>query len=445
MPIGEVEPFSSRQGIGAMLVELLYRPLLRFSEDGQLKTDMAEKVWWEEQDKSFHVKLSPENAENVKFTLEHLQKLGIPEFKEGLKNLVSFDIKAPGELVFRLKEYDRIFPFMLSRIPILSKDPAQTTGDFVIESKKDDSIVLQRKVPSPTSVNRIVVRQIPSARRVLREFATGSVDITFLTDEGDSKVLSDLPQFAFGELESAFLYLVLINRENSSIRRMPWSEISKNLHRDRMISELGAKGLSPAYIPVRKVDRWGAGLMAPAGQPSEIEPFKVMSVPKAAIELSLLNTQAMDARIALLLKRHLEEMGIPISLNYLEPQNFGEKILKAKDFDLVLLPFAIRDALTSNYFVFHTAEGAGSVNLSGYSSPEVDKFLEAARYQYDDERAKEDFSKAIAEMLKDPPGIFLFWLKTPLLYRKSCTGFKFNTNEFFSSLKDVRCEPSAAN
>jgi MarR-like DNA-binding transcriptional regulator SgrR of sgrS sRNA len=268
----------------------------------------------------------------------------------------------------------------------------------------------------------------------------GNVDMSFLTDDKTGLTLQELPNLGFGELKSTFLYFALVNRSREDLGNFPWKQLSGRLNRDEMIRQLETTGLEAAVAPVHPEDPWFA-LDSVLGSN---EGSKAISA-KRRLSLYYLDLQPIVGRIALLLKRNVSEAGVELDVQQLPPEEFRKKILIEKDFDLVLLPYAIKDALSSNYFVFHSAEGAGSVNLSGYRNLEVDKYLEEARYESDNARAKASFSKAVSAMMEDPPGIFLFWLKTPILYRKSCTGFKFNTNEFFSSLKDVRCEPSAVN
>lgn len=442
VPIGDVKPFSSRQGIGANLVELLYRPLFRFSKGGVIEPDLVRSFEWKDDGKILRVVLDEGQVGNVQYTLDYVRKLPIPEFAEGFKNLKSIEKVSGTEIVFHLEKFDRIFPFLLSQVPILSANTNETTGDFAIESQQEDQVVLRRKVLSSGGVNRIIVKQISSPRRVIREFVAGNVDLSFLTDEAADEILSDIKDLGFGELESSFLYFVLVNRRKPDLDAMNWADIGSAINRGDMIEQLGMKGLEEATVPVKPGSPWAtqdAAVLQEKGRAA------IAAGGTRPLSLTFLNTQSTESRIALLMKRHLEEMGIAISLNQLAPQDFGKQILGAKDFDLVLLPYAMKDALSSNYLVFHSAQGEGGSNLTRYSNKEVDSRLEEARYAYDDATAKRAFSQAMEAMRKDPPGIFLFWLKSPILYRKSCSGFKFNSNEFFSSLKDVRCEPSAVN
>ena len=442
IPIGDVVPFSSRVGLGANLIDLLHQPLIHLSNQGGVVPGLAKKAGWEGDGTRLRVLLDEHLTEDVQYTFDYLKKLPIPEFTEGLKNLERLEKSGPGEIVFHLKRFDRVFPFILSQIPILSSDSKKTSGDFLIAAQKEGEVVLERKIPSASLVNRIVVRQIPSSRRIVRETVAGSVDMSFLTDDKTGLTLQDLPNLNFGELKSSFLYFALVNRNNPDLAKVPWKEITGRIDRDDMIRQLETTGLEAATAPVQREATWSVGIPSFPKSSSE---RPTIAPGQRRLALFYLDLQPIVGRIALLLKRHASEVGIEFDVKQLSPAEFQKRILVEKDFDLVLLPYAIKDPLSSNYFMFHSAEGNGIVNLSGYKNLEVDKHLEVARYEYDETKAKAAFQSAIAAMVEDPPGIFLFWLKTPILYRKSCTGFKFNTNEFFSSLKDVRCEPSAVN
>lgn len=448
IPIGSIAPFSSRAGLGANLIELLYRPLIHLSSgDGRILPELAKVANWEVGETRFKILVSEEVVPDVEYTFEYLKTLPVPEFKEGLKNLEKLErTQRPGELVFHLRRFDRMFPFLLSQIPILSSDSKKTTGDFIIASQKEDEVVLHRKTHSPNLVNQIIIRQIPSSRRIVRETVAGNVDMSFLTDDKTGLTLQELPNLGFGELKSTFLYFALINRNRRDLANIPWKQLSSRLNREEMIRQLETTGLEPAAVPIHPEDPWFVDRkISDSSSSSSSGPGAEVDGSKRRLSLYYLELQPIVGRIALLLKRNVAEAGVELDVRQLSPEEFGKKILMEKDFDLVLLPYAIKNSLSSNYFVFHSAEGPGSVNLAGYHNLEVDKHLEDARYESNNEKAKAAFGSAVSAMIEDPPGIFLFWLKTPILYRKSCTGFKFNTNEFFSSLKDVRCEPSAVN
>lgn len=443
IPIGEIKPFSSRLGIGASLIDLLYRPLFRLSGDGKFLPDLARKLEWDEPHSSFRVVLSEEKADDVLFTFKVAKESKSGDFSESLKNLQMVEKVNPKEVRFALAKFDRGFQTLLTQLPIISSLDQQPTGDFLISSQKPEEVELVRKNPSKDLTNKIIIKQIPSPRRAVRELVAGNVDIAFFPDEGDFKVLYDIQGIKVGELKSRMLYVVLQNFLNNK-KILPWKIINQRLDRISIANQLGESAHIPTFLPVLKDDPW---LLA--GEVDDNAPINGNLLQeffsKEVFQLTFLGRQSRQIRLSRILKRHFEDLGIRLKLNELSQEEFFKKVIVEKDFDLVLIPYTIKDTLMSNYLIFRSVEGDQSLNLSGYSNSKVDKYFEIARHTRPDDEAKIAFSKAMQALKEDPPGLFLFWLKTPIVYRQSCTGFKFSSNEFFSSLKDVRCEPSAAN
>ncbi|MFO1463801.1 MAG: ABC transporter substrate-binding protein [bacterium] len=404
--------------------------------------ELAEDIRWNENYTSLKVGLKNISAEDVLYTFETVNKLQIGDFSESLKSLKNIQVESPNIVVFNLDRFDRAFLNLLSQLPVISRTENRFTGEFTIESQGSEEVVLRRKMPSDRLVNRIVVKQMPSTRKSIRELVAGNVDITFLASEWDFKVLTDLQEIQVGELKSRMLYLVLQNFKNPGAAAVPWAAINRNIDRKAIIEKMGEEGFAEASLPIPKDDPvWGEALPTPSalGESSSAS----LGAGNLTATLSYLGRKSRDEHLALILKRYLEEMGIQIVLKERTWETFASE-LSEKRFDWILFPYNFKDTLMENWG-FHSPEGSQSSNLSNYSNPRFDRFLEEARYTREDAAAKAAFRNAMAELAEHPPGLFLFWLKTSIIYRKSCSGFKYNTNEFFSSLKDVRCEPSAAN
>lgn len=442
IPIGEVSPFSSRVGIGASLVELIYSPLLRLSEDGKFLPQLASEFKWDEGNSEIAIDLNADLASDVVYTFEKFKELKSEDILEAQRELAEIEIISPRKIKFKMRRFDRAFLVLLTQLPIVSRDPERSTGAFGIGAQSETEVILKRKQYSPTLVNSIVIRQMPSAKRALRELVAGNVDMLFLADEGEFGVLADLNEIAFGVLKSRMIYLLLENRHRIKSGEIPWKMIDAKLKRDELLDQLNERGLVGASNPVPKQDKWigelGAGLQ------TEAEPERSFGGGKK-LSLSFLGKQGKERKIARLIKRKFEEIGNQLELKEYDFQGFIGEIYKKRNFDLVLMPYSIKDTLVSNYLLFHTPSSQENFNISNYSNSEVDSFFEEARYSVDENKAKQALRSGVESLLQDPPGLFLFWLEIPIVYRKACSGFQLNSAELFSSLKDVRCEPSGQN
>lgn len=445
IPIGEIKPLSSRSGIGANIVELLYRPLFRIGPGGEIRPELVREIRWEDREKTrLKVVLEKVSAQDVKQTVDQVRKLSGGDLAEGLKNLDSVQVVSENEVIFLLKRFDRAFLILLSQIPMVAfSEENPETGQFSLMAKSEGEVVLTRRERSSDKVNQIKILAIPSTRRAIRELVAGNVDLIFFARRNEYDVLADIPEIKIVLMDTRLLYQLLENRGGNDSKSLVNWRLAKNAIDFSLISkEIGINGNSGVEIPVPPQDPWY--LISDNREKSEGGEGTVKHGQKAR-SISFLGEQGRDRLIARILKRNLESLGFTINLSDLKPAEFEVKIFRDRNFDLVLLPFNIKDTLISNYLVFHSPEGPQSLNFSGYSNGDVDKYLEEARYSPDEDMAKLAFRKAMESIRQDPPGLFLFWLKTPIVYRQSCTGFKFSSNEFFSSLKDVRCEPSAVN
>ncbi len=437
IPIGDINPFGLRVGIGANLADLIHRPIFKINAQGELVGELATKFTWENNGLLLRVILREDRAQDVKATFESVKKLRGGDLKEGVRHVKDIHVVGPNEVMFIFDKYDRAFSLIASQLPIVSD--SKSTGDFSLNALSESEVSFYRKQPSAYHVNRIIVKSIPSPRRAIRELVAGNVDFLFLAHQGDYNVLRDLPDVAIGEISTKMLYLVLENKVTSK-REIDWKYLNNTIDKKSIIQELGQGGLEIAYLP----DSPESAKNKPVILEDNPE-ANVRSSNKPPRVLSFLGKQAVDRKLARILKRKFESVGFPIELKVLSPQEFEKEVIVARSFDLLLLPFNIKDPLVSNYLIFHSSGKEQGLNWSGYSNSAVDINLDAARYSFDAKNAQISFEKAMQAMADDPPGLFLFWLKIPIVYRQSCTGFKFSSNEFFSSLKDVRCEPSAAN
>ncbi len=443
IPIGDLDPSSSSAGIGSNLMELVHPVIFRLSETGGIVPDFAKEIFWDSTKGKLRVVLNSDHADELIKAIKRIQALTGGHFQEGMRHLSSIEKKSSKEVIFHLEKPDRAFLFLFSILPIEAGSPKDSNiGPFELESNLPQELVLRRKVHSPDKVNRIRIKVIPSPRRAIRELVAGNIDLLIFASHGDYQVLDDLTELQVAELSTRMLYQVVQNRSSSKNHDdANLGKLNKIIDRDSLIKSLNPKEFTAAYHTIPPGDPLYKLKLNTASSDVSGE----RSIEQLNKTLSFLGFQSKDRSVARLLKRRMEELNIQLELRSMTPQEFESEIYLKKNFDWVLLPINIKDSLVTNYLAYHSPEGANSLNFSGYRNPDFDQLIEKARYAKDDFQAKTAFGQAIEKLVEQPPGLFLFWVKTPIVYRKSCSGFKLNAAEFFSSLKDVRCEPYAQN
>ncbi len=404
--------------------------------------DFADSVVWEPSRNELLISLKFPNAEDVKNTVEEGRKITGHHFLEGLKSLQDIKVMTPKKVVFKLKKYDRAFIHFLSVLPIIPNTGNSNFGAFRILDNKEDLVVLKRISPEKDKIEKIKILTVPSPRKAIRQLVAGKVDMVLLANPGDLAILRDFKEISMTEVGGQFIYLVLENQKEKALKNeIEWSlinaKILEKINHDKKFN----KFKNPTENPNSPLWSQIEGRLKPLSGDQK----KISSSSISRRQLSFLGFHYGDRWLARMVKRHLEEWGIQIDLEPLTPKEFENKIFSSGRFDLVLIPVHIKDPILDLFFLLHTPEGTQSLNFGGYSNREFDRAIEAARYENDPQNAKKFFEKALDELIKKPPGLFLWGSNPPLVYRSDCHGFSSDPSQFFRSLQDVQCVASDSN
>jgi peptide/nickel transport system substrate-binding protein len=89
-----------------------------------------------------------------------------------------------------------------------------------------------------------------------------------------------------------------------------------------------------------------------------------------------------------------------------------------------------------SYKYWHSSQIKDGFNVSSYHNEKVDRLLEEGRTEFDQEKRKEIYFKYQEEMLKDPPGIFLFWTNYLVGVQKRFKGVKISPVGPFANIQE---------
>lgn len=123
-----------------------------------------------------------------------------------------------------------------------------------------------------------------------------------------------------------------------------------------------------------------------------------------------LSTPLLDENILLanLIAQQLEDIGIRVELEFLTLAQMQDKVLKNKDFEILLNTQIIGSDPDISSF-WHSSQINGGLNFISYKNTEVDSLLLEARKQVNDQEARiEKYHKIQELIVKDKPAIFLF-------------------------------------
>lgn len=127
------------------------------------------------------------------------------------------------------------------------------------------------------------------------------------------------------------------------------------------------------------------------------------------LKLSLSTVKEEDLiEIARKLKEQWKKIGIDVELKFYKSNFFLEKILKPRDYEMVLFGQAL-GKIPDPFAFWHSSQKKDpGLNLSLYENKKFDKILEELRKTFDEEKRKEKLEKLQEILIEDAPALFLF-------------------------------------
>ena len=116
-------------------------------------------------------------------------------------------------------------------------------------------------------------------------------------------------------------------------------------------------------------------------------------------------------------KKRWDKIGVRTTIQIFEFADLNQRVIKNRDFQVVLSGTLIEDA-TDLYAFWHSSQRAyPGLNIAGYASTKMDQNLEKLRGEVDETRRVELGNEIEQELYDEKPAIFLYHPK--LLYIKS--------------------------
>lgn len=144
------------------------------------------------------------------------------------------------------------------------------------------------------------------------------------------------------------------------------------------------------------VDRNGTGIRQKDGQPFRFE----FLVPSGSPE-----TEA----IATVFKEELKKAGVQMDIRLLEWATFAETVQNL-NFDAMIMGWQL-DPEQDPYQIWHSSQAKNGSNYPGFSNLEVDKIIEEARKEFDQEKRAQMYHRMSEIIHDEQPYTFLFCLK----------------------------------
>ena len=278
------------------------------------------------------------------------------------------------------------------------------TGPFYVAGEHPDEIVLRANESyhggKPT-VDRLVVKPYASVRSAWAEMLRGQVDMLFDVgiDALDSLQSSkDVGVFTF---QRGYAYMLLLNMRRPALRDPDFRRaLNVAIDRDALIAE-GLRGHgTPATGPVWP-HHWAYGPDLPQ---FSFRPHAIASGSRRQTLKCILPEPSME-RLALVLQRQLQAVGVDLELELLTAEQMYQRIQRG-EFDAVLTDSAQGPNLARPYLFWHSG---APYNFGQYRNTQVDAALDSIRHAPDDGAYKAGVAAFQGAIIDDPPAVFLAW------------------------------------
>ncbi len=431
------------------LTKLIFGTLLEVDSENNIKYLLADKLESSEDKKNYTLHLKPNNyfqdgnkinIDDLIFTIEKIQD---PLIKSPLFNQwegIELEKKDNLTVVFKLNESYADFPKNLNigilpkhiwkKIPIESfifnknNHKPIGSGPFMIESIQygtsgiPESYIL---VPSPyvkSFIKKIKLFFYENENILSKAFRKGEIDAAYgLSANKQNKDLFNKETSITGQLPRIFGLFYNQEKEgllkDKNIRKL----INTALDKEQLINEVFAGYAYPIDSPFGKISYTKEDSIAKEiitklekdGWKKNEEGIFEKEFPKTKkkvvlnFEISLPNTKdLLDLGHAI--KKQLSPYGIGITLKPFEKSILEQKIIRLRDYEILLFGYMI-ERESDLYAFWHSSQLSDpGLNISLYKNKKVDRELEKLRI----EKEKVNISLIESEIRNDIPATFIY-------------------------------------
>ncbi len=444
-----INPLLTSTTLSARLSEIIFDGLIRLDDRFEVRPHIAES-WERSKDGmiwTFHLRQGVTFHDGVELTAEDVAYTFqmIKEYQERIpfafvfQDVTGIEVKDKYTLQVRLRKpiasfLQTLFMGILPKHILDGQDLMKTpfnqhpigTGPFQLKSWSEKEIILEANHSyflGRPYLNQIRVIVYLSREAAWAKLISGEVDFfPYLTPE-NYEVLKQVPNFSFHSIPMPYYYVVAFN-------------LREEIFRDQRVRQALNYAVDKDEIVAKVLQDQGqvaAGTVFPSSwiynpevRPYPYDPQKALTLLKEAgwedhdgdhfldkdgklFEFTVHVNAGDDLKqkAVLFIQQYLLDIGIKTHVRIFEAANTG--FLFKKQFQSCFLEIQAWGDLDLSYLNWHSSQIKNGFNVFSYQNKQVDQLLEESRVAFDQEKRKRLYFAFQEKILKDPPGIFLFW------------------------------------
>jgi peptide/nickel transport system substrate-binding protein len=299
-------------------------------------------------------------------------------------------------------------------------------------------------------LDQIRAKVYPSREGAWAKLMAGEVDFfDFLTPD-NYQILKQVPTFNFYSVPMPYYYLVAFNLESRLFRDQKVRQaLNYAVNKEEVVAKV-LRGQGQVAAGTIYPNSWAYN---PNVKPYPYDPKRALTLLKEAgwedhdgdrfldkngkvFEFTIHVNAGDDLKqkALLLVQQQLLDIGLKMKIRLFDAVDTD--FLFKKRFDAHFPEIIAMGDPDFSYRYWHSSQMIGGFNVSSYRNEKVDRLLEEGRAEFDQEKRKEIYFKYQEEMLKDPPGIFLFWTNYLVGVQKRFNGVKISPVGPFTNIRE---------
>jgi 4-phytase/acid phosphatase/peptide/nickel transport system substrate-binding protein len=283
------------------------------------------------------------------------------------------------------------------------------TGPFVLKSwQAGDRLVLERNpnywAAGHPYLDQVVIRPLPNAVTRFASVLSGDVDIVWEDTSDNILKARKNPALRVREYVGSGVSAIVFNTLKPALSDVRVRQALRHAINMRGFAEGVTEGLrKPALDP------YGPGSFVRCAEPGALhyDPAKASELLKSygkPLKLKFMVTAEPRGRaIGQIFQEFWKNVGVAVTLDEVDQTTFVTKSFQ-RDFEVG--GWRIIDLADPGPQMFADFHTGSAVNIAGYSNPEVDRLLEAARATSDEAVRSEDYCKIAQILNKEVPWIW---------------------------------------
>lgn len=435
---------------------LIFEPLLEITQDYKINTCLA-KEWSKVSEKTYVIKLKENvtwqdgtkfTAEDVKFTIETIQKSKDSIYLENVKDIKQVEIV--DEYTIRLElnkeisffEYQLIFPILSKKQYEgqdinKSKDIPLGTGKYEITKLEEDAIELTKNEKwhgiekEDSNIEKITINIYENAGEVYNSFRQGNIDLIHTNNTNYEEYIGSMgyqkKQYAGREYD----YLAF-NCENSVLQYPEVRKaIEKIISKEKIVSSVlenkayvanfpldyGSYLMENLDLTVTSSQEEAEKILKDAGWEYEYGIWsKEIDGRTRTLNFNLIVNKENEQRVKVAkeIQAQLKDFGIEITIQELTNSSY-ERILENHEYEIILT--GVYNSYSPELDSF-----LGENNLANYKNEEIQNLLKEVDEMASEELKKEAYKKIVEIYKNEVPYIGLYRNQVTVAYGQSVMG-----------------------